>query len=91
MNDAGSPVERVVTLPGQGRTVVWELAAVLGVERLIVIGYSMGGLIAQPPLAAAAGGGISTEVGVRLRVSSTTGLPQRLSVWHGGHCCPRPR
>lgn len=113
MNDAGSPVERVVTLPGQGRTVVWEcpgppgaptlvlvhgatmtaelnwlavfpvlslrfrvlafdqrghgrglgcagayrleqcaddiaeLATVLGVERLIVIGYSMGGLIAQ--------------------------------------------
>jgi 3-oxoadipate enol-lactonase len=113
MNDAGLPVERVVTLPGQGRTVVWdrpgspgaptlvllhgatmtaelnwsavfpvlgqqfrvlafdqrghgqglgcagayrleqcaddiaELAAVLGVERLIVVGYSMGGLIAQ--------------------------------------------
>jgi 3-oxoadipate enol-lactonase len=113
MNDAGSPVERVVTLPGQGRTVVWDcpgppgaptlvlvhgatmtaelnwsgvfpvlgqqfrvlafdqrghgrglgcagayrleqcaddvagLAAVLCVERLIVVGYSMGGLIAQ--------------------------------------------
>jgi len=113
MNDAGSPVERVVTLPGQGRTVVWDcpgppgaptlvlvhgvtmtaelnwsavfpvlcqqfrvlafdqrghgrglgcagayrleqcaddiagLAAVLGVERLTVVGYSMGGLIAQ--------------------------------------------
>ncbi|MFZ2117214.1 MAG: alpha/beta hydrolase [Pseudonocardiaceae bacterium] len=113
MNDAGSPVERVVTLPGQGRTVVWDcpgppgaptlmlvhgatmtaelnwsavfpvlcqqfrvlafdqrghgqglgcagayrleqcaddiagLAAVLGVERLIMVGYSMGGLIAQ--------------------------------------------
>jgi 3-oxoadipate enol-lactonase len=113
MNDGGSPVERVVTLPGQGRTVVWDcpgppgaptlvlvhgatmtaelnwsavfpvlgqqfrvlafdqrghgrglecagayrleqcaddiagLAAVLGVERLIVVGYSMGGLVAQ--------------------------------------------
>jgi pimeloyl-ACP methyl ester carboxylesterase len=113
MDDTGSRVERVVTLPGQGRTVVWEcpgptgaptlvlvhgatmtaelnwsavfpmlgqhfrvlafdqrghgrglgcagvyrleqcaddvagLAAVLGVERLIVVGYSMGGLIAQ--------------------------------------------
>jgi 3-oxoadipate enol-lactonase len=113
MSDAGSPVERVVTLPGQGHTVVWdclgppgaptlmlvhgatmtaelnwsavfpvlsqhfrvlafdqrghgrglgctgayrleqcaddiaELATVLSVERLIVVGYSMGGLIAQ--------------------------------------------
>jgi 3-oxoadipate enol-lactonase len=113
MNGTGVPVERVVTLPGRGRTVVWDcpgppgaptlvlvhgatmtaelnwsavfpvlgrqfrvlafdqrghgrglgcagayrleqcaddiagLAAVLGVERLIVVGYSMGGLIAQ--------------------------------------------
>lgn len=113
MDDAGSTVERVVRLPGRGRTVVWDcpgppaaptlvlvhgatmtaelnwsavfpvlgrhfrvlafdqrghgrglgcsggyrleqcaddvagLAAVLGIERLIVVGYSMGGLIAQ--------------------------------------------
>jgi 3-oxoadipate enol-lactonase len=113
MDDAGSTVERVVELPGQGRTVIWDcpgplgaptlvlvhgatmtaelnwsavfpvlgkhfrvlafdqrghgrglgcagayrleqcaddvagLAAVLGIERLIVVGYSMGGLIAQ--------------------------------------------
>ncbi len=113
MDDGGSTVERVVKLPGQGRTVVWDspgppgastlvlvhgatmtaelnwsavfpvlgrhfrvlafdqrghgrgldcaggyrleqcaddvagLAAVLGIQRLIVVGYSMGGLIAQ--------------------------------------------
>jgi 3-oxoadipate enol-lactonase len=109
MNDAGSAVERIVELPGRGRTVVWlpggagpgagarghpdrraqlvggvsgaglalsgtglrsargwpglgcaggyrleqcaddiaGLAAVLGIDRLVVVGYSMGGLIAQ--------------------------------------------
>ncbi len=37
MNDAGSPVERVVTLPGQGRTVVWDCPGQPGAPTLVLV------------------------------------------------------